>query len=82
MAADPILFELGVRQVAARIPYKGVAQRDAVKNFDTDEICRREATNLCKSGEPFLHREPHRLKNRNNTKFDFKNLKSVGVSLV
>jgi hypothetical protein len=29
MAADAILFELGVRQLAARIPFEGVAQRDA-----------------------------------------------------
>jgi hypothetical protein len=49
------------------------------EHFDTDEICRREAAILCKSGEPFLHREPHLLKNRNKTKVDFKNLNSVGV---
>jgi hypothetical protein len=30
MAADAILFELGVRQLAARIPFEGVVQRDAV----------------------------------------------------
>jgi hypothetical protein len=48
-----------------------VAQRDAVRNFNTDEICRRKAVNLRKSGEPFLHREPHRLKNHNYTAFDF-----------
>jgi hypothetical protein len=46
---------------------------------ESDEICCREAANLCKSGEPFLHRELHLLKNRNNTTVDFKNLKSVGV---
>jgi hypothetical protein len=79
MAADASLFELGVWQLAARIPLEGVVQRDAVRNFDIDEICRREAANLCKSGEPFFHREPHRLKYRNNTTFDLKNLKSVGV---
>jgi hypothetical protein len=50
MAADATLFELGVRQLATRIPFEGVAQRDAVRNFDTDEICRRVAANLCKSG--------------------------------
>jgi hypothetical protein len=33
---------------------------------------------MCKSGEPFLNREPHLLKNRSNTTVDFKNLKSVG----
>jgi hypothetical protein len=55
MAADATLFELGVRQLAARISFEGVAQRDAVRNSDTDKICRREAANLCKSGEPFLH---------------------------
>jgi hypothetical protein len=71
MAADATHFELGVRQLAAHIPFEGVAQRDAVRNFDTDEICRRKTTHLCKSGEPFLHREPHRLENRNNTTFDF-----------
>jgi hypothetical protein len=75
MAADATLFELGVRQLTARIPFEGVTKRDAVRNLDTDEICRREAANLYKSGEPFLYREPHRLKNRNNTTFDFKNLK-------
>jgi hypothetical protein len=57
-----------------RIPFEGVAQRD------TDEICRGEAPNLCKSGEPFLHGEPQRLNNRNNTTIDFKNLKRVGVT--
>jgi hypothetical protein len=31
MAADAILLELGVRQLAARIPFAGVAQRDAVR---------------------------------------------------
>jgi hypothetical protein len=36
MAADAILFELGVRQLAARIPFEGVAQRDAVRHFYTD----------------------------------------------
>jgi hypothetical protein len=75
MAADAILFELGVHQFAARIPFEGMAQRDAVKNFcknfDTDEICRREAANLCKSGELFLHRKPYCLKNPINTTFDF-----------
>jgi hypothetical protein len=39
------------------------------EHFNTDEICRREAANVCKSGELFLHREP----------VDFKNLKSVGL---
>jgi hypothetical protein len=77
MAADATLFELfGLRQLAAWILFEGVAQRDAVRNFDTDEIFRREAANLRK---PFLHREPHRLKNRNKTTFDYKNLESVGV---
>jgi hypothetical protein len=76
MAADATLFELGVRQLAARIQFEGVAQREAVR---TDEICRRAAANVCKTGEPFLHQEPHLLKNRNNTTVDFKNLKSVGV---
>jgi hypothetical protein len=60
MAADTTLFKLGVRQLAALIQFEGVVQRDSVRNFDTDEICRREAANLCKSGEPVLHREPHR----------------------
>jgi hypothetical protein len=55
MAADAKLFELGVRQLAARIPLKSMAQRDALRHFDTDEICCREAANLCNSGEPFLH---------------------------
>jgi hypothetical protein len=27
------LFELGVRQLAARIPYEGVLQRDAVRTL-------------------------------------------------
>jgi hypothetical protein len=77
MAADAVLSELCVRQLAARILFEGVAQRDALKkHFDTDEICSREAANLCKSGEPFLHREPHLLKNCNNTTVYFKNLKS------
>jgi hypothetical protein len=49
------------------------------EHLDTDEICRREAANLCKSGELFLHRKPHLLKNFNNTTVDFKNLKMVGV---
>jgi hypothetical protein len=79
MAADATLFELGMLQLAARIPFEGMAQRDAVRNFDTDEICHHEAANLCKSGEQFLHRELHCLKNRNNTTFDFQNLKSVSI---
>jgi hypothetical protein len=49
------------------------------EHFDAYEICRREAANLCKSGELFLHREPYLLKKSNNTTVDFKNLKSVGV---
>jgi hypothetical protein len=59
MAADAILFELGVRQLAARISFGDVTQRDAVRNFnfDADGICHCIAANLCKSGEPFLHRE-------------------------
>jgi hypothetical protein len=79
MAVDATLFELVVRQLAARIPFEGVTLRDTVRNFNTDKIFHRDAANLCKSGEPFLHREPHRLKNRNNTTFDFKNIKSDGV---
>jgi hypothetical protein len=31
MAADAKLVEIGVRQLAARIPFEGVAQRDAVR---------------------------------------------------
>jgi hypothetical protein len=50
-----------------------------LEHFDIDEICRREAANLGKSGDPFLHRKLHLLKNRNNATIDFKNLKSVGV---
>jgi hypothetical protein len=33
MAADAILFELGVGQLAARIPFEGMAQRDAVRTL-------------------------------------------------
>jgi hypothetical protein len=33
MAADAKLFELGVHQLAARIQYKGVAQRGAVRTL-------------------------------------------------
>jgi hypothetical protein len=29
ITADAKIFELGVRQLAARIPFEGVAQRDA-----------------------------------------------------
>jgi hypothetical protein len=43
------------------------------EHFATDEICCQEAANLCKSGEPFLHREPQLLKNGNKTTVDFKN---------
>jgi hypothetical protein len=35
MASNAKLFELGVRQLAARIPFKGVAQRDAVRTLPT-----------------------------------------------
>jgi hypothetical protein len=70
MAAYAVLFELGVRQLAARIPFEGVTQRDGLSTLRC-----RKAANLCKSGEPFLHRELHLLKNRNNTTVDFKILK-------
>jgi hypothetical protein len=33
MAAEAVLFELGVRQIAARIPFEGVAQRDALRTL-------------------------------------------------
>jgi hypothetical protein len=33
IAAGAILFELGVRQLAARIPFEDVAQRDAVRTL-------------------------------------------------
>jgi hypothetical protein len=33
MAADSRLFELGVRQLAARTPFEGLAQRDAVRTL-------------------------------------------------
>jgi hypothetical protein len=33
MAADAILFELGVRQLAARLPFEGVAQNNAVRTL-------------------------------------------------
>jgi hypothetical protein len=75
MAADAVLFELSVRQLAARIAFEGVTLQE---HFDTVEICHREASNLCKSGEQ-RERELHLLKNRNNTTVDFKNLKSVSV---
>jgi hypothetical protein len=42
------------------------------KNTSTRmQICRREAADLCKSGKPFLHREPPLLKNRNYKTGDF-----------
>jgi hypothetical protein len=33
IAADTILFEFVVRQLAARIQFRGVAQRDAVRKL-------------------------------------------------
>jgi hypothetical protein len=33
MAADAILFELGVRHLAAPIPFEGMAQHDAVRTI-------------------------------------------------
>jgi hypothetical protein len=33
MAADAKLFELGVRQLAARKPFEGMSQRDAVRTL-------------------------------------------------
>jgi hypothetical protein len=33
MAAEAILVDLGVRQLALRIPFEGVAQREAVKKL-------------------------------------------------
>jgi hypothetical protein len=33
MAADSVLFGLGLRQLAARIPYEGVVQRDALRTL-------------------------------------------------
>jgi hypothetical protein len=79
LAADALLFELGVRQLAARIPFEGMTQHDTLRTLHSDEICCREAANLCKSGGPFLHQEQHLFKNRHNSKVDLKNLKSVGV---
>jgi hypothetical protein len=35
IAADAKVFELGVRQVAARIPFEGVAQCDDVRTLKT-----------------------------------------------
>jgi hypothetical protein len=35
MASNAKFFELGVRQLAARIPFKGVAQRDAERTLPT-----------------------------------------------
>jgi hypothetical protein len=49
------------------------------EHFDSDEFCRHEAANLCKSGDSFLQQEPHLLKHHNNMTVDFKNLKSVEV---
>jgi hypothetical protein len=79
MAADAIFVELCVRQLASWIPFEDVVQRDAVRTPTLKQICRREAANLCKLGEPFLHQEPPIFKNQINSTFDFKNLKSVGV---
>jgi hypothetical protein len=75
MAADAKLVELGVRILASRIPFEGIAQRDAVRTLTLMQICCRKAANMCKSGEPFLHREPPLLKNCNNTTVEFKILK-------
>jgi hypothetical protein len=33
MAADAVLFELGVCQLAARTPFEGMTQRDAVRTL-------------------------------------------------
>jgi hypothetical protein len=81
ISADAIFVVLGVHQLPSRIPFEGVAQRDAVRTLTLTQICRREAANLCESGEPFLHREPPLFKNRNNTTVDYKNFKSVCVHL-
>jgi hypothetical protein len=52
------------------------------EHFNTNEICHREAANLCKSGEPFLYQEPHLFKNRNNTTVGFQILKWVGAPII
>jgi hypothetical protein len=62
MVADTIFVELGMHQLSSRIPFEGVTQCDAVRTPTLMQICRREAANLCKSGESFLHREQHLLK--------------------
>jgi hypothetical protein len=46
MAADAILVELDVRQLASRIPFEGVAQRDAVRTPTLKQIFRCETANL------------------------------------
>jgi hypothetical protein len=79
MSADAILVELGVRQLALRMPFEDVAQRDTVRTLTLLQICRCKAANLCKLGEPFLYIEPPLLKNHNNKMVDLKNLKSVGM---
>jgi hypothetical protein len=43
MAADAILFELGVRQLAARIPFEDMGSVTLSENL---EICRREAAKV------------------------------------
>jgi hypothetical protein len=79
MAANATLLELGVRQLAARILFVGVAQRDAVRNFDTDEICCRKAAICANQVNHFYFDSRIVKKNHNKTTFDFKNFKSVGV---
>jgi hypothetical protein len=56
MASDAILFELGVRQSALRIPFEGMAQRDAIRTIYkfAPPSCE---YNLCEAGELFFHRE-------------------------
>jgi hypothetical protein len=58
MAADAVLFELGMRQLAALIPFEGVAQPDAFRTLPT--LMKFAAAKLrIYANQPFLHRELH-----------------------
>jgi hypothetical protein len=61
MAAGAILVELGVRQLASRIPFEGVAQDDCVGTLRMMKICRRKVT-ICENQANHFYIESRSLK--------------------
>jgi hypothetical protein len=69
MAADAMLVEIGVRQLAFRIPFD--------EHNDTDANLPPQSCEFVKIRSTVFTSAAALLKNRNNPTVDFKNLKSV-----